>query len=373
MIMLAESDTETLDRSPLHIRQTEGEIRALTSLRGVAAMAVVMQHFSTTVQSHTAVPIPSLVPHGYVAVDLFFVLSGFIISFTYFDDFFHRSFRATPKFILKRLGRLFPLNLFAVAGVVLVAGILTRFGAPDPLQFSKNRVFDIICNVLMLQGIGIGMNLNAPSWSISDELVAYLAFPFLFRGIFRRGWTWAALLLLPGLCGLGVIAATHPVLGLATYSIEGGLVRCFAEFIMGMAAFRLFCHPAGRTIRRNPRVATALVGLSLVIALVRLDLLLVLTFPGLICALASRNTVFSRALAVRPFHWLGEISFSIYLLHEAFRWIYLFVLQRLHPAPLTASQGIVAAFAGSLLILPIAYLAYRFVEKPGRLYFHRLC
>ena len=64
-------------------RSSGGEIRALTSLRGIAAMAVVMQHFSATAQRHSLTTIPSLIPHGYIAVELFFVLSGFIMAYTY--------------------------------------------------------------------------------------------------------------------------------------------------------------------------------------------------------------------------------------------------------------------------------------------------
>jgi peptidoglycan/LPS O-acetylase OafA/YrhL len=63
------------------------EIKPLTSLRGIAAMAVVAQHFSATAQSLTQTTIPSLVPHGYMAVDLFFVLSGFIMCYTYLESF----------------------------------------------------------------------------------------------------------------------------------------------------------------------------------------------------------------------------------------------------------------------------------------------
>ena len=61
---------------------TMKEINALTSLRGIAALAVVLQHFSATAQKHCDVTIPSLAPHGYMAVDFFFVLSGFIMSYT---------------------------------------------------------------------------------------------------------------------------------------------------------------------------------------------------------------------------------------------------------------------------------------------------
>jgi len=100
------------------------EIKALTSLRGIAAMVVVMQHFSTTAQRHAAVNIPSLVPHGYMAVDLFFVLSGFIMAYTYHADFALRGNLAMPSFLLKRAARILPLNTVTVVAIVL-AGMVS--------------------------------------------------------------------------------------------------------------------------------------------------------------------------------------------------------------------------------------------------------
>jgi hypothetical protein len=87
-----------------------GEIIALTSLRGIAAMAVVMQHFSATAQLHCLVPMPSLVPHGYLAVDLFFVLSGFIMSYTYLSSFQRNGIRAFGDFLLRRVARIVPAS-----------------------------------------------------------------------------------------------------------------------------------------------------------------------------------------------------------------------------------------------------------------------
>ena len=103
------------------------EIKSLTSLRGIAAMAVVMQHFSATAQTHAAVTIPSLVPHGYMAVDLFFVLSGFIMTYTYGADFETHGMRAFAGFMGKRVARIVPLNILAVAGAPTIAE-LERLG-----------------------------------------------------------------------------------------------------------------------------------------------------------------------------------------------------------------------------------------------------
>ena len=74
------------------------ELTALTSLRGIAAIAVVLQHFAATAQSNASGWIPSPVPHGYMAVDFFFVLSGFIMSYTYLAGFETLGWRAMDRF-----------------------------------------------------------------------------------------------------------------------------------------------------------------------------------------------------------------------------------------------------------------------------------
>ena len=194
-------------------RAGSAEIVPLTSLRGIAAMAVVMQHFSATAQLHSAVTIPSLVPHGYLAVDLFFTLSGFIMSYTYLQDFQDHGLRAFGPFLGKRIARIVPLNT-AVLLLVLAAGLASaRLTGRNIVYAAPDLPLDLPANLLLLQGLGIGTNLNGPSWSISTEFAAYCAFPALIRLVFaRRGRVWAPALLLCA-AALAGIAATEPRLG----------------------------------------------------------------------------------------------------------------------------------------------------------------
>src|ERR1019366_8292811 len=140
------------------------EIKPLTSLRGFAALAVVMQHFSAAAQSLTPNRIPSLVPHGYMAVDFFFVLSGFIMCLTYLSAFQAERIKAFPGFLLKRVARIVPLNVFVLL-VLMVLGLISRVTIGSNMFFNDaSLAFDLPANVLMLQGLGIGTNLNGPSW-----------------------------------------------------------------------------------------------------------------------------------------------------------------------------------------------------------------
>ena len=338
------------------------EIKALTSLRGIAALMVVAQHFSATSQIHAATNIPSLVPHGYVAVDLFFVLSGFIMGYTYAGDFQARGIGAMPGFLLKRVARIVPLNTAAVLAIVLL-GVLS---GSDMFYRSSHLAFDVLCNLLLVQGLGIGLNLNGPSWSISVECAAYLVFPlFLALALSRiRLVTIIVLLVCAGV--LASVALQRPRLGL---DVEGGtmaLTRCFTEFYFGLVTFRVVrggrCHGWLRT----DGLAIAAAVWALGALALRVDLIAVMSFPLVIATLACNDSAVSRLLSRRPPYFLGEISFSIYLLHAPLRPMWLALGQAAHPAPLNAPLALAFAACGTALVIPVAWAGYVLVERPGR-------
>lgn len=343
-----------------------GEIKALTSLRGIAAMMVVLTHFSATAEQHSASPIPSLVPHGYLAVDLFFVLSGFIMAYTYLADFQARGIRAFADFLLKRAARIIPLNTSAVM-LVLFAGLVSQWVLSRNVVYaSNNPIMDGMCNLLMLQGLGLGVNLNAPSWSISTEFAAYLIFPVLLPLMFARRVVIPYVAVGVCLATLGGVAASHSRLGLATSSIEGGLARCFTEFTIGLATYRTVSHPGVRARLAPDGVAAAAIVCTLALLFLRVDMLVALFVPLLIGSLACNRGRVAQVFAARVPYFLGVISFSIYLLHAPFRPFYLEVLRAIHPAPLPAPLAMAAALVGSLLVLPFAWAGYAIVERPGR-------
>ncbi len=109
------------------------EIKSLTSLRGIAAMAVVLQHFSVTAQRLCDSTIPSLVPHGYMAVDFFFVLSGYIMCYTYLQAFQQQGWQAYKPFLQKRAIRLLPLQIFCGDGGAAAGLGQHALGGPQPV------------------------------------------------------------------------------------------------------------------------------------------------------------------------------------------------------------------------------------------------
>lgn len=342
-----------------------GEIKPLTSLRGVAALAVVMQHFSTTAQAHSQGWIPSLVPHGYMAVDLFFVLSGYIMVHSYGPDFASRGLGAFPSFLLRRAARILPLNT-AVVLLVAAAGFASQaLLGRNIVHAGHAPIYDTVSNLLLLQGFGVGTNLNGPSWSISMEFLAYLLFPLLLGLLaIRRAPVGAALMLL---CW-GVLAATAAQAhwSLDVQSIRVELVRCLTEFVIGMWTCRLAARPEIARRLASDWVAAAASLWVIASLLLRIDILAVLGFPPLIAALGENRGWFARRMGAGVPYFLGVISFSIYLLHNLFRPTELWLVQTLHPAPLAPPLALAFAVAGSLSVIPFAWAAYSLVERPGR-------
>lgn len=347
-------------------RLGRGEIKPLTSLRGIAAMAVVMQHFSATAQVLCRTTIPSLVPHGYVAVDFFFVLSGFIMCYTYLDSFRPVSWAALRSFLVKRVARLMPLHSFAVCAVLLLSLLSIAASGHNIFVDFTPQPFDIAGNLLMLQGLGIGRNLNGPSWSVSAEFAAYFLFPLFVLGMFEWGRVVRGVMLAVALSMVFYIASLHPRLGLGSEDPAHAVFRCFGEFILGMAAYRLYLTPRIADRLADDRVCAALLLGAVVSLVLRLDLPAALLFPFIVAGVAGNTGTVARLLAHPVPYFLGVVSYSIYLIHGLFRPLELALVQSLHPTPIGPVSSLALALAGSLSVVPFAWLTFTYVERPAR-------
>lgn len=351
--------------------QRRGEIKALTSLRGLAAMAVVLQHFSATAQSNTDSWIPSIIPHGYMAVDFFFVLSGFIMSYTYLAEFQDRGMAAYRPFLWKRIARIFPLGIAVTTAILLLGGVASIWGEGglfinDP-AYEHGIALAAAVNYLHLQGIFNSLSLNDPSWSVSVELAAYLAFPALILIMSNRRKAVTAAFL--AICALVMlkIASISPKYDLGARSTELDLMRCVAEFSFGMLVHRVSQSNSAWCRIGEDRWTWLTAAICAAGFLLRIDLMAAATFPLVVLAFALNRGQPSRVLSSRIPLWLGTISFSIYLVHHMFRRPEAWLIRHYHPAALSPTQALAFAAIGSLSILPFAALAYHGVEQPGRM------
>src|SRR5580698_4590454 len=140
-----------------------GQLPSLTALRGLAALWVVVYHFSVQcLPNLDATPYTHLIHKGYLAVDLFFMLSGFVMTHVYHRAFSESVTRHYRSFLFARVARIYPLHLLILVLFVAtaIAAQLTAGARIDslrnvPLQGSES-VSAFVANVLMLQGLDAG-------------------------------------------------------------------------------------------------------------------------------------------------------------------------------------------------------------------------
>ncbi|MBO9621722.1 MAG: acyltransferase [Sphingomonas sp.] len=339
-------------------------IAPLTGLRGIAAVAVMLYHIPHAPAFHAyAVPLFS---RAYLCVDLFFILSGFVISIGYHERVVkHLATSSYGDFLLNRMARVWPLH-FVVALVFLVRMLLNVSGEQGVPLTSAN----LFTNLLMIESWGWGTQpLAGNAWSVSTELVAYLLYPLVAILAFSR-LAWAegllAVLLLALVAMLG--HGSRGPLDVNDSDTILPVLRCLAGFSLGVIAYRVVRHPRCEQLLRGERGFLAACALLVVAFLVpRGDVLVALAFVPVViaCYYDSRS---SRALLANPlvFH-LGLISYSIYLWHPLVRDIAARGMGIAHRHGITGLDWtlvLATLFATWLL----CWASYRLVEVPG----HRL-
>ena len=314
--------------------ESGGAFPALTSIRFIAAFAVVISHYS----ENNLLPLPSaifdFVDGGRAAVSLFFVLSGFILTFTYRDKLAHGRARS---FYEARVARIYPMVLFGLLLCVpVVAYLLYTGNAALMLKWYSLKhaiypalIVSLICQLLLLNGwfpfSAINQPWNGPSDSISCEAFFYLLFPFLLRRLtVLKPVRLAPVCIAVWLATGAWIAFLHryvPVSrsGAMIYSMP--LTR-LAEFVLGIGAALCYLRLRGRGTSQHVK-GVALTAVSLV-ALVTLGVWRPIApsffldapcFAALILGLALTERPVLGILSWRPLVRLGHASYSLYLTH----------------------------------------------------------
>jgi peptidoglycan/LPS O-acetylase OafA/YrhL len=284
------------------------QFQSLTSLRGLAALAVILFHCSSAAFGGASGPGLTLIPRrGYLAVDFFFLLSGFILAHVYADDFAQRVELAKfGRFLWARFARIYPVHLFALLLHVKLYGAGPAFSGGA-----------LLANLFLLQAPWLGYDSwNVVSWSISAEWHAYLLFPVLCLVLLRLRPTLAAILAAGCFAVLALFAA-NPTNSVA--HVEHGmtvLARCLPEFFLGMLSYRLYRSGwAHRWWRADGTFAVLNLGIVYLAAAWPTDLAIIALLPAVLLAAASNEGRMQTLLETRPLVFLGDISYSIYMVH----------------------------------------------------------
>lgn len=336
------------------------ELKALTSVRGIAAWFVVFFH----IRFALGLPDPEmhLLAKGYLAVDFFFLLSGFVIWMTWSERIRSGGLAAVPGFLQRRVARVWPLHLVMLGFGVAIAAALELTGRGSD-QFPWH---ELPLHVLLLQNWGFTPHLtwNDPAWSISCELAAYLLFPLLVLAIdWRRVPSWAVIAAIAALLGLlhGVFASRGAwALGQEITSL--GLIRCLLEFAAGTAVAALWLR--WRDAWRVPALGSGALALAFAAgwALGLPETLAApALFAALLLALALTSARTGNPLEAAPLHYLGEISYATYLSHYLLWFAFKLAFVRdTHAVPWPLVIGFLA------LVLLASVALYHLVERPAQ-------
>jgi peptidoglycan/LPS O-acetylase OafA/YrhL len=265
---------------------------------------------------------------GWLWVDFFFILSGFIITYVY-GNIFKESIKAGYwKYIGARFARIYPLHLFTLVWSLACTLLILYYA--NTLHPFFATIYDpaaVPACLLLIQSLHlyIATPLNAPSWSLSTEWWTYMIFPFLVP-YFSRIKISGKILTFLFIIGvyvvikylLGPIAQPFPG-GPPTLNVivDFGIFRCLAGFLSGMLLFEIYRERTGYAIlKRSWCFVIMFVGILLVMHFGLDDLLLVLLFFPLTILTAAYNDTRVKRILDTPFlQRLGDWSFSIYMVH----------------------------------------------------------
>lgn len=374
-------------------RRTRKRLDALTSLRFVAAGMILLHHLKGNMGVPASMPYNLQNGLGF-GVSFFFLLSGFIVAYNYpsLPDW-----QTTRLFLIKRFARLWPAHATALLFTLIIAPGYAASLVSSPAELSGRIVLVLAMVQTWIPFEWLLISINDPSWSIATEFAFYLAFPLLIAN-FARSWWWklgAAVLflgLIMYLCQVFKIPApTSRSDGLTITSVmyiwPG--VRIF-EFIAGMCTALAWQRLSpkispGRTITGTavelaamalfvlqvPFAHAFLATIRKVITIPANDAFHVWYFvtagctliPGciLIFMMALEKGWLSRVLSVWPLVLLGEMSYSIYLLH------FPVLRSNLQNLPtMMALPDLVRLTITLSTVFVVSFLVWAYVERPAR-------
>lgn len=306
---------------------------------------------------------------GARGVDLFFVLSGFVIYHVYGQHRAGRGF-GFGRFVWRRFARVYPLHL-VMLGVWLVL-LLALAAVGFPLERGVT-LRDVVASALLVQSWHLtdGLLLNGVAWSVSAEMSAYLAFGLVML-LCRRTprWTfWVLALVVSGVLA-HVVARMQGYVGFMHPTWDFGALRIMPSFALGVLT-RL---AADEVDERTAAVIGigALVGLAVVIQDPAADYALLPLFAALILAAARLSPVLGKRRGMATLVYLGEISYSTYMVHTLILLLYANLGPRLAGGLWSAVPLSVHAAIAFAIILGASALSYRWIEQPSRRWLNSL-
>ena len=366
------------------IKNTQN-IASLTPLRGIAALWVVVYHYDEFLSfmgfGHLIDrDISLIIGKSYLFVDFFFLLSGFVICHVYGDSLTRPTKGSTATYLWARFIRLYPLHVFAM--FALLFQFLWLKSAYPELTDSWAvwyPSYDFFVYLLFGQSSGIlsEYTWNLPSWSIAAEWWTYILavgfLPFLHRGFSKYTvLTWVL--------ASGVLSALIMFGGKGNldYTINFGTLRCLCSFIIGVGIYQAYLslHNTTSAFGKDWACFVSVVTTLLALTYGVNDVLIVLLFGAILITASLNVGRVKKALNVKPLMFLGDISYSIYMMQIFWltawnMWVDI-VYKPSHVDILpTLSTKILWLVLTVAMLIVSSYLTYRYIELPAKRFLRR--
>lgn len=335
-----------------------GYLHGLTAVRGVAAIWVALCHAYTAFYFLPVDPESSIglmMSKGWLGVDLFFILSGFIITFSYETKLSKPNKYEFKSYIKKRLARLYPAHIVVLLCYFAIVALGSHLGKMDTSNYTTSR---FISQLFLVNGLGFGVpeGWNAPSWSVSSELLAYLLFPALLLSILKfkkHMQVGIGIILINVFLSIKINNFEQYMLGFSWVSL-----RVISEFMLGMLLYKVFTNSKPK-LWPLP-VGAVMVTLHSVLKFGAFwDWLFLVYFMMIIYGCASIRV--KRPVPILGH--LGEISYSLYLCHSLILIGFNFLLKAL-PDFRPGLLIILALYLGVSIVF--AKILYSWIEIPGQ-------
>ena len=349
---------------------TKPHYNILDGLRGVAALSVVCFHlFEAYATSH----LDQKINHGYLAVDFFFILSGFVVGYSYDDRWKTMTIK---DFIKRRFIRLHPM--------VIMGAIMFYFQGCSVWDVSKVSVAMLLMSTLInaclipatpgfeIRGVGEMYPLNGPSWSLFFEYIGNILYAFFIHKLPTK---FLSILVLLAGCGLAAFAIWGPLgdicvgFSLTSENIIGGSLRLLFSFSAGLLLSRIF-----KPIKIRGAFWIGSLSIVVLSAIPRIGgsenlwmnglydtICFTILFPIIVYLGASGQTTDKTTTRICKF--LGDISYPLYMVHYPFIYLYYAWVKNEH---LTFSQSLPGALALLIGSVILAYLCLKLYDEPVR-------
>lgn len=334
-------------------------------MRGLAALFVMFFHlrysFGAVEPINYKLFEVAFLTKAYLWVDFFFILSGFILTYRYHFEFEY-TFKFFKRFIFHRWLRIYPLHFVTL--MAFLAMSIFMFGLVEIRAFKLS----ILTNLLLIQSWGyyLGKTWNYPSWSLSEEWGAYLLFVFLMSLVIKVRHSKIAQFM--------IIFGSFVSLLLFNYFVhpadldmteDFGIVRCLLEFTVGMGLFH-FRDLTKAEMKGSDCDILAWISsfaILLVMQMQLADINVILLFIFLIFFLSLANGSLARLLNHRVLHFLGKISFSIYVWHAFFGKLFENSYHSLGEPKMSLIAGGLSYLLLCILIVGFSVISYEVFEK----------